>query len=793
MRFTRLLGGWNRIWATPDRVQFGMLPGLVFGLAFLSSQGMANGDFRSGLDAWQVVSYGAKPSVAVDPAVNHAGSRSLEVSSDEPSDTALGQEVSLRPSGWYELSGWVRTRGLDPHGAPVYGTLQAQGTAGSSVLAGGENHGGDTEWTQVKVYFLAPATGMVRISAFYCGWGRGTGKAWFSDLKLEEIHPEEVPMIITRQPMHAEPISRLQYGQFIEYLCTLVPGMWAEKLYDTSFEGLTPYKFVFIKETDDQEKPWYPCGEVNRSEVSRDDKTKVTGTYSMRIEALPGAPCTVGIAQDGVAVEAGQELKFSVDAKGTCASQKIRIRLHEGSRELGAAEVPLASDWTKERVSLTPSGTSDKATFSIEFRGPGTVWLDNASLMPAETVGGWRPDVVKALTALKPGVIRIGGSVLDDPNLGHFEWQQTIGPVESRVPFEAWGGLQPIGAGLEEVVQLIRDCGAEPLICVRFTGKTPKDAADEVEYFNGGADTPMGALRAKNGHPAPYHIKYWQVGNERSGGTYETELPEFCRAMLAVDPKIELLSSFPTPGVLQNAGQYLSFTCPHQYDVNDLSGTAAELDDVREMIAKYAPGRKIKVGVTEWNTTAGDAGPRRAMLWSLANALACSRYQNLMHRNSDLVEIANRSNLTNSFCSGIIQTNRSGMYLTPTYYAQELYSNLAGDVELRVDSDLRADMAPDVSATLSADGKTLTIFAVNDSLEAIRRPVDLSAFVQGAADLEVWTLGDTFKRGEPDAANSFETPERIVPVKSRVHEGASRFEYEFPPLTLSVLRVSTGR
>src|ERR1039458_7908587 len=118
--------------------------------------------------------------------------------------------------------------------------------------------------------------------------------------------------------------------------------------------------------------------------------------------------------------------------------------------------------------------------------------------------------------------------------------------------------------------------------------------------------------------------------------------------------------------------------------------TAMENDfaHLREMLRENAPGRGIKVGVTEWNTTAGDAGPRRAMLWSLANALACSRYHNLLHRQCDLVEIANRSNLINSFCSGIIQTDNHRLYKTPTYYAQQLYATLAGNRPLRVVSAL---------------------------------------------------------------------------------------------------------
>src|SRR5204862_5151177 len=116
----------------------------------------------------------------------------------------------------------------------------------------------------------------------------------------------------------------------------------------------------------------------------------------------------------------------------------------------------------------------------------------------------------------------------------------------------------------------------------------------------------------------------------------------------------------------------------------------------------HQPDRKIKIAVTEWNTTAGDWGPRRARLWTLENALACSRYHNLLHRHCGLVEIANRSNLTNSFCSGIIQTDNHRLYKTPTYYVQQLYSTLAGSRPLRIASGIPADAGPDISATLSS-------------------------------------------------------------------------------------------
>jgi alpha-N-arabinofuranosidase len=346
---------------------------------------------------------------------------------------------------------------------------------------------------------------------------------------------------------------------------------------------------------------------------------------------------------------------------------------------------------------------------------------------------------------------------------------------------------------------------AEPLICVRFAGRTPKDAAEQVEYFNATTTTPMGALRAKNGHPEPYHIRYWQVGNERSGQDYENRLADFCRAMKKVDPSIRLLSSYPTAGVLRNAGELIDFVCPHHYDCGNLAATEDDIRSTRKLLSTPAPGKAIKIAVTEWNTTAGDWGPRRARLWTLENALACSRYHNLIHRHADIVQIANRSNLTNSFCSGIIQTDNHRLYKTPTYYAQQLYATLAGNRALRVEStpppaerpQVKPEGTPaglDVSATLTKTGADLILFAVNDTLNDIIRPVDFSAFGERGQEVSTWTLADRKApsgrqgAGEPDVTNSFGDPERISPVQSKIQAASSRFEYRFPALSLTVIR-----
>jgi alpha-N-arabinofuranosidase len=763
---------------------------LVLGSAVsIATDGIQNGSFEdsSPTQAWELNVFGAQPEVASDNAVRHEGAHALRITARELSDTALGQEITLKPDGWYRFSAWVKTSALDPHGAPTAGTIQVQQPRGAGVIAAAPNHTQDTDWTNAAVSFQAPSDGRVRLCLFFVGFGKGTGTVWFDDVKLDEIDVAGAPIRITAKPLVEAEISPLQYGQFVEYLCDLIPSMWSEKLYDGSFEGLSPYKFAFIAETDFKEKPWYPSGAVNRADYSLDRSTKVSGDVSKRFAVGAGPPCTVGISQDGVFVDQGAELIVKCWSRTEKLQGPVRVRLHHEGRVFAETEFKPGEEWKRYEARLIPNARDINATLTIEFRGPATLWIDNVSLMPTDTVGGWRKDVVEAVRALKPGVIRFGGSALDEPSLGDFSWKDTVGDVDRRKPFRAWGGLQPTGPGLEEIVQFCQAVDAQPLICLRFTKSTPRAAAGQVEYFNGPVTSPMGALRAKNGHPEPYAIKLWQIGNEVAGPEYEAQVSGFCAAIKAVDPSTRLLSSFPSAGTLRNAASSLDYVCPHHY-LENLAGQEGEFASLRQLIADNAGGKNIKVAVTEWNTTAGDFGPKRAALMTLWNALACSRYHNLLHRHCDLVEITNRSNLINSFGSGILQTDNYRLYRTPTYYAQQLYATRAGTRPLQIDSPIPTNVGLDLSATLSAKDDEVVLFAINSSLTDITRPLDFSAFGSHGQKLDVWTLKDRDQTGEPDVANSFGDPERIAARESVFPAPGPQFAYRFPKLSLTVLK-----
>ncbi len=423
-------------------------------------------------------------------------------------------------------------------GAPVCGTFQVQYPGGGGTVVTGRNHPGTCDWTQEILDFTPPGDGSTRIAVFFIGYGRGTGTAWFDQVVLEEVIDQGATLKVVRERLCKGSISPYQCGQFIEYLCALTPSMFAEKVFDGSFEGVPPYGVAFRSQTDRLEQPWYPDGAVHRGEFVLDTNNPFNGKVSQLIRQKSGDPCTLGISQGGKFVRASEALRCVLHLRAEQVSHPVRVALWGRGKTYASAEFRPTPRWQRYEATLTPTDTDAQATLTISFRGPGTLWIDQVSLMPVETVCGWRTDVAEAIKALRPGIIRFGGSTTEG-----FDWTATIGDPAKRVPFTTcWGGLEPGNAGLEEFVQLCQWVDAQPLICVRFTGKKPKDAADQVEYFNGPATSPMGKLRAANGHAEPYRVKYWQIGNELGNRTYQKGLAEFCKAMKAVDPTIKLMA-----------------------------------------------------------------------------------------------------------------------------------------------------------------------------------------------------------------------------------------------------------
>jgi alpha-N-arabinofuranosidase len=448
----------------------------------------------------------------------------------------------------------------------------------------------------------------------------------------------------------------------------------------------------------------------------------------------------------------------------------------------------VTGDWARYSAGLTPDTDDREAELSIRSTGPGALFVDQVTLMPEDHVRGWRRDVVEAVRALRPHCLRFGGSAVI-----YYDWKQGLGDPDRRVPFpnEPWGRMEPNDVGLDEFLQFCELVEAEPLVCVSYNVGDPADAAAQVEYCNGPVDSQWGRLRAANGHPEPYGVRLWQVGNEQAGPEYESRLAAYCEAMRAVDPSIEICSSFPTGAVVTQAGALLDYLSPHHYSPS-VSAIAADIEAQRALVSRCGGERLLRLAITEWNHTAGDWGGPRAWLGTQANALFCARVLHLYQRSADFVAIANRSNLTNSWWAGVVQTSRDSLFVTPAYHAMRLLSTCSGRWPLRVVGDAGQRVggpetgAPlDIAASIDDGGSALTVSLVNDGADPVAATLDLSAHLALPRPATCHVLA----ANGPDALNDFAFPTRVAPVTSELRVGPT-LRRSFPPWSLTVIVVS---
>jgi alpha-N-arabinofuranosidase len=599
--------------------------------------------------------------------------------------------------------------------------------------------------------------------------------------------PEEVT--ISARHLTKRPINAMQQGQFIEILCNLIPSIIAQQVFSTSFEEAPPCHVAYKAEIDEPYRPWYPDGTVEVAKYSFDTANAYNGARCQKIE-IPAEHARAGISQDGFYLKQGVTYKLRLHMRSDRGVQ-VRASLHGGGRLIGGPVALGGADeqWTAAEAELRATRNTDNATLTIDFEGPGALWLDRVYLIGSDAVLGiWRPDVVSALAAMHPGVIRFGGSTTEN-----YDWEGGTGPWDKRKPFTTvWGGLEENFVGIDEFVQLCKHVGAEPLICVRWTGKTPADAAAQVEYCNSGPETHWGALRTKNGHREPYGVKYWQIGNEVDVPAYNTTVRSFALAMKAADPSIKLISSFPTPSLLAAAGTAFDYLAPHHYEIDDLAHENQSFKNLQDWIAQNGGGKDIRVAVTEWNTTAGDWGVRRGMLQTLANGLSVARYLNLLQRYADLVDIGNRSNFADSFGSGFVVTGPGWSYESPAYYTQKLYSRAAGSYPLEVQRSSQQSWPqeqPDISATVSADGKQLHIYSVNASAQTLPVHFRLDGFPAPVARGTVYTLEDHEHGLTAEVMNSRDDPLRLSFSSRLAALSGESFDYSFKPFTLTLLEL----
>ena len=377
--------------------------------------------------------------------------------------------------------------------------------------------------------------------------------------------PVRVPPVRVSIDAHAtaRPVTRYEYGMFIEPIGALIArSLWAEMLDDRKFY------YPIVPASRDAPPPpsvegrpgilyrkWRPIG--GEDAVIMDHAEPYVGTQSVRIALDAQAPR--GFGQRGIGVTKGRRYTGHIVVDGD-PGVTLRVALLWGPNATDGASIALPPGppgWRSVPFEFTAGADSTDASFEVTASGTGKLRVGVVSLMPADNIDGWRADSTALLRTLHSGMWRLPGGNF----LSNWDWHGALGPRDRRAPIfdHAWSAMQTNDLGMDEYLELTRLIEVEPYITVNAGLGDANSAAEEVAYLNGPADSEWGAKRAANGHPAPYGIHFWNIGNEPYGWWQigKTSLDyfmmkhiEFANAMRSVDPSITLIASGAMPDQL---------------------------------------------------------------------------------------------------------------------------------------------------------------------------------------------------------------------------------------------------
>jgi len=510
----------------------------------------------------------------------------------------------------------------------------------------------------------------------------------------------------------------------------------------------------------------------------------------------------LGLSNDGwwgIAVRPNTIYTGSVYAKTSAAmSARVSLVADATGKVLASTTVPgVSGDWKQYKFSLK-TGVDVVASpanhLLVTFDKPGTAWLQLVSLFPptyANRENGNRVDLMELLAAMHPAFLRLpGGNYLEGDTIAErFDWKKTIGPLVDRPGHRSpWNYRSTDGLGLLEFLEWCEDLKIQPVLAV-YAGYSLKqelvqpgatlepyvqDALDELEYVTGDVSTKWGAERAKDGHPAPFALKYVEIGNEDNfdrAKTYDKRYAQFYEAIKAKYPQLQLIATTTVKGhamdvlddhYYKRAEQFFADT--HHYDKTDRNGA--------------------KIFVGEWATREGTPTT------NLGAALGDAAWMTGMERNSDLVVMASYAPLFVNvnpdgmqWASDLIGYNALSSYGSPSYYAQAMFANHIGNEV--------------VGAALAGAGDRVFYSVTRDAAKGIvylklvnasSTPLELNISLDGAKAVKPAAKLVRLTGGSTAATNSINDPKRVVPVESTV-KAAKEFTEKMPGYSIDVLEI----
>jgi len=633
------------------------------------------------------------------------------------------------------------------------------------------------------------------------------------------------------------------YGHFAE-LCFRVfyGGLWAEMLEARKFEAHDGEYGVV--------RPWRSLGRTPKTHFLHDNTVFYSGGQSQKIVSKEAHPHVTGVVQGNLFVEKGKayQVRLNLRQEGVKGPVTVALEGPKGALASRQLEVP-ERVWQRFTFTLRASETGRDATFTVKFSGPGALWLGTASLMPEDHISGYRRDVLEVLRQIRMPHLRWPGGNF----VSYYRWEDGLGDRDQRparlnlARAMNQEGLywEPNDVGIDEFMESCRLLGAEPFLAVNAGDGTPQEAARLVEYCNGPATSAYGAKRAANGHPEPYRVKLWSIGNEMFGDwqgghvdeeTHARRVVAFSKAMRGVDPNIKLVACggrswfYPrwNQALLELAKGHFDYLSLHSYarkyrrtmKKDDLKNPAFAKEfyyyivsapygieeqialTAREIKAALPGGPEIPVAFDEWNAWAyrapnvgyGD----HEVDFAARDGLYTAGVFHAFRRQYPAVKLASFSMTVNAL--GLIRVNRSGLFVNPQYLVFKMYMNHQGPVLVASEVQSADFPAPeyeegrpqavgripylDASATLSEDGRTLYLAVIN---RHDAEPITADIRVEG------WTPKPDGKIVWLDAAhymteNTFEQPDRVS-IRERPLVAAPSMTHPFPPHSVTIFEL----
>lgn len=489
--------------------------------------------------------------------------------------------------------------------------------------------------------------------------------------------------VSANEPGHS--VSPMLWGIFFEDINHSADGgIYPELVRNRSFEdSMWAEHWTVVRED----------GASSEASIDTSHPLNPFNRKSLRIR-FEGRACIVNEGYWGMNIVAGERYNLRFAARSEGFSGPVHVLIEASGKETARATLSgITSRWKWFSAELKPESGDPKGKLKIIAEGTGTLWLDMVSLMPERTWKnhGLRTDLCELLDGLKPSFMRFpGGCWVEGDDLAHmYQWKRTVGDIATREPlWNIWQYWATHGLGFHEYLELSEDLGAEPVFCINVgmshrevvpvdrMSQWVQDALDAIEYANGPTNTVWGSLRAMNGHPAPFGLKYIEIGNENGGPDYNVRWGMFHRAIKSRYPEIQLIANV--------WGGYPTNPPPDIIDEHYYSNPEFFMQQANRYDAYDRNGPKVFVG--EYAVTSGcGQGNLRAAIGEAA-------FMTGLERNSDIVWMASYAPLFvnvnhKRWNPDLINFDSSRAYGVPSYYVQQMFSLNRGDVTLPLQMD----------------------------------------------------------------------------------------------------------